>query len=168
MGLKWISSKCPRSKFVCKSDDDMFVKIHQVFHTLLQPSTPHQKLLLCRVTTNSPVLREGKYQVPINLYNETIWPSFCFGGFWIATTDVIKKFYEESLLIPQLYLDDVFLTGIIRERIGLKQKRVSRVSMLFCHGKGDPEKVLEMWKTRNLKDGSIMINNTKINFLQCG
>jgi len=168
MGMKWVTEKCPETKFVCKSDDDMFVKIGRVYNALQLVTTPKNDFLLCRITVDSPVLREGKYAVSPTLYNETTWPPFCFGGFWIASSDVIKRLYRQSLSTPQLHLDDVYVTGILREKLGISLRRVSRLSMLFCHGVGRPENVEEMWRSRDSADGSVMLNNTNVQFLQCG
>lgn len=59
---------------------------------------PRHKLLLCSPVKNAPVERVGKYAVPKSLYANKSWPDFCFGGCWVASTDVIKKLYEKSLV----------------------------------------------------------------------
>ena len=85
----------------------------------------------------------------------------------VATRDLIKQTTFATCHL-QLHLDDVYVTGILREKLGISLRRVSRLSMLFCHGVGRPENVEEMWRSRDSADGSVMLNNTNVQFLQCG
>ena len=64
---------------------------------------PLRNLLLCKPVTNAPVLRRGKYAVPKMHFPEERWPTFCFGGTWIASNDVIERLYNVSLTTPQVH-----------------------------------------------------------------
>jgi len=152
MGMKYVATRCPAFEFVCKSDDDMFVKSQIVFSQLASHEQQKEELILCRVSSQVPVERSGKYQVPTSIYEENTWPPFCFGGFWIASCDVIIKLYKESLYTPQLYLDDVYVTGILREKLRLKLRPISKMRSIFCHAVGNWQKVEAMWRRRFVRN----------------
>ncbi|XP_076824485.1 beta-1,3-galactosyltransferase 5-like [Clavelina lepadiformis] len=145
MALKWASLYCPRAAIVTKADDDMFVGTMAIISNIIKGFIPRRKLLLCKPVFNGPVQREGKYAVSQSLYSVTTWPPFCFGGCWMASNDVIKKLYEISLMTPQIHLDDVYVTGILRTKIGQGLQRVANSQILFCHGRGDPNLVWAWW-----------------------
>jgi len=46
----------------------------------------------------------------------------------------------------QIYLDDVFVTGILRIKNNFKISRISASSRLFCHGRGIPDRVRMFYK----------------------
>ncbi|XP_078492697.1 beta-1,3-galactosyltransferase 5-like [Ciona intestinalis] len=148
MGLKWIVKYCPRAAYVTKVDDDMFVAAKRILSGAVSGGIARRRLLFCKPNEHYSVMRDGKYQVPTSVYNATRWPTFCFGGCWVASMDVVKKLYHEAMVTKQIYLDDVFITGILRLKIGLKLQRVTFSSYLFCHGRGDPEKVREIWSQK--------------------
>uniref|UniRef100_H2YY67 Hexosyltransferase n=1 Tax=Ciona savignyi TaxID=51511 RepID=H2YY67_CIOSA len=148
MALKWVTRYCPRAAYVTKVDDDMFVGVERILSSAVGGGMDRRRLLLCKPNHDFKVTRDGKYQVPVSLYNATRWPTFCFGGCWIASIDIIKKFYEEAMKTKQIYLDDVFITGILRLKIHLRLRRVRFSTNIFCHGRGDPENVRKFWKQR--------------------
>lgn len=68
-----------------------------------------QNVLMCKPILKSPVLRGGKYAVSRSLYPLETWPTFCFGGAWIASIDVIKKLVQASKFVPQVRLFSVMV-----------------------------------------------------------
>ena len=121
--MKWITQQCPRASIIVKVDDDMFVSsqrllssvsrggLYQLLSLTFRTSKtssiteiPLRNLLLCKPVTNAPVLRRGKYAVPKMHFPEERWPTFCFGGTWIASNDVIERLYNVSLTTPQVHM----------------------------------------------------------------
>ena len=59
----------------------------------------------------------SKYYVSWQQYNGTKWPKFCPGGTYTISIDIAKQMYKASRYVPLLPVDDVWLTGIIRQKI---------------------------------------------------
>ena len=63
--------------------------------------------------------------------------------------NILYRFYHTFLsFFQQLYLDDVFVTGILREKLRLKLRAISKMRSVFCHAVGDHRKVEQMWRMR--------------------
>ena len=60
---------------------------------------------------------QSKYYVSWQQYNEITWPRFCPGGMYSVSVEVARRMYDASRLTPLLPVDDVWLTGILREKI---------------------------------------------------
>nr|XP_039273204.1 beta-1,3-galactosyltransferase 1-like isoform X1 [Styela clava] len=145
MGLKWASQRCPHAKYVVKTDDDMFVNSKMLISTLINSRLPKKDLIICKIHFFKNVPREGKYVIARSLYEEDYWPSFCFGGCWIASMDVVRRLFDVSLKTKQIYLDDVYVTGILRTKLSIPLNYISRAYMIFCHTRGNHTMVRKMW-----------------------
>jgi len=60
---------------------------------------------------------KSKYYVSWEQYNETTWPRFCPGGMYTVSGEVARRMYKESRITPLLPVDDVWLTGVIRQKM---------------------------------------------------
>lgn len=126
MGYKWVLSHCPLAKFVIKTDDDVFIDIFQVFDFAqrnygLNPVD----ILLCNIypegtkpVRNSSLENPGGYKwiVTKSEYPFDIYPKYCGGLGYLVTVDVIERLNRISHSLKRfLWIDDVFVTGVIRE-----------------------------------------------------
>lgn len=60
--------------------------------------------------------------------------------------------YVISRIIFQIYLDDVYVTGILRTKLALPLNYLSRSYRIFCHTRGNYALVREMWDTNKAKN----------------
>ena len=71
---------------------------------------------------STPVLRSGRYAVAENEFPDTTYPSYAMGGFYAisraAVTEMLGQ-YGSSSSKPLLHIEDVAITGQLRERAGL-------------------------------------------------
>jgi len=129
MGYKWVLRHCPLAKFVIKTDDDAFIDIFQIFDFAqrnygLAPAD----ILLCNIypegtkpvrnsSTENP---EGyKWIVSRTEYPFDIYPKYCGGLGYLTTVDVIRRLSGIGDSLKEfLWIDDVFVTGVIRELAG--------------------------------------------------
>lgn len=61
----------------------------------------------------------GKYAITKADYKWHVFPDYCHGGLYTTSVSIVKQLYEVSRNCDILRLDDVWLTGIIREMIGM-------------------------------------------------
>ena len=71
---------------------------------------------------STPVLRSGRYAVTKDQFPDTTYPSYAMGGFYAisraAVNEMLNNFGSPSSK-PLLHIEDVAITGQLRERAGL-------------------------------------------------
>ena len=130
MGYKWALSHCPTAKFILKTDDDAFIDIFQLFDfTIRTYGSDPVDVLLCNVypegtkpvRVSSSESTEGgrKWIVTQAEYPFDIYPKYCGGLGYLVTTDVVSRILTLSQSLNRVFwIDDVFVTGVMRELAG--------------------------------------------------
>lgn len=123
MGLKWVSHFCHQAKYVLKADDDIFVDPFQMASYLkgrFGVAAPRD-LMLCFMYHRPFVKRSrrSKWYVSVDEYRGSYYPPYCAGWGVVMSVDVVFNLYVESFNIPYFWVDDVLVTGILAERIGV-------------------------------------------------
>ena len=76
-----------------------------------------QRLLGCKVHWRSKVLRPdgwcGKWCVPYNEYRDLYYPAYCWGTFYVMSSDLVRLVAAAVKVIPPWWVADVYLTGIV-------------------------------------------------------
>ena len=129
--FRWVSLKCPKLKYVLKSDDDAIVNIELLNRTLDQfESGIHGggSMVIEKVP------RTGhKNKVPVKYYLNDTYPKFVYGGAYLLSTDVIPKLLNtiDSYTEYVLDVEDSFITGIIAEKAGVARYWDSRFGYIW-------------------------------------
>lgn len=108
--FKWVLTNCAQTRFVMKTDDDMFVNIGN----LIGLTTRFRGLLQTRVLGSckkqSPVrVENSKYYVPYNVYPFSDYPPVCSATGYVTSIRVIEKIVQTSPNIPYFPLEDVYV-----------------------------------------------------------
>jgi len=63
------------------------------------------------------------------------WPDYCLGGAYTTNIGVVRQLWEAAQGVTPLKMDDVWITGILRERIGMPRQyiRILDESVAFHH-----------------------------------
>ncbi|XP_014665843.1 PREDICTED: beta-1,3-galactosyltransferase 5-like [Priapulus caudatus] len=129
MALRWATRYCPSAKFVVKIDDDVYVDVWRLADEIdrrfgLSVGTQH--LICCgHVFANNTVYRDpqSKYYVTRSEWpRDGAYPPFCAGAAILYSSDVVAKMDAESQTTPYFRLDDVYVTAVLRQRLGLNMK----------------------------------------------
>lgn len=120
-GLKWISTYCNHTKFVIKSDDDIFVNMFTLLRHLKSMDS-HNKdnkgLLMCLVWNNMPVMRTGKWKISENELKDNYYPTYCSGSAFTMSIDTVVRLHEVSYYVPFFWVDDFYITGLLPVKAG--------------------------------------------------
>ncbi|XP_046556796.1 UDP-GalNAc:beta-1,3-N-acetylgalactosaminyltransferase 1-like [Haliotis rubra] len=121
LGLKWVSENCPNVSFVVKIDDDTFVQTFSILEQYLPRYKKGKKLIFCNVWKKGymTIRRQGKWNVAddeMKGYDTFPW-KYCSGFVVMMTGDLLPLLYKASLSVPILWVDDVYITGILVSRI---------------------------------------------------
>ncbi|XP_011569003.3 beta-1,3-galactosyltransferase 5 [Plutella xylostella] len=136
MGLKWVSKHCSNARYIIKTDDDVVVdfKLLANFFTRILSPWGTNRLVLCprivkglsvqRKRCSSEVTYPGNEKWTHNIvttdeYRNDIFPDFCKGYFLIYSQDALQPLLKASRAVPYVYLDDVYVTGLLPPIAGI-------------------------------------------------
>ncbi|KAH9366294.1 hypothetical protein HPB48_010291 [Haemaphysalis longicornis] len=119
--VRWSSEYCLGAQFVLKIDDDMLLnvwgladrvrRLHGVNQTMWGMVThelePHRN-------------RTSKWYVSAREYRNSSYPAFLSGPSYLLSGDCAPLLLGGSAAVPYLHLEDVFLTGIVAGKMGIK------------------------------------------------
>ena len=118
MGFEWAVKYC-NFYYLLKADDDVFVNTLGLMNFLTKYTIPMRRLYTGNIMVGSVVLRNGRYAVSPEEYNETIYKPYCSGGGYILSRDVVEKFLSYFDVLKPLKIDDAYM-GILANRAGVK------------------------------------------------
>lgn len=147
MMLKWVTNNCDgRVKYIMKCDDDTFVNVPNLLQVLLGGTVPLYKASIPfydrnTVSVKSPKNRlvevrrlltgflfceakpitdtSSKWYSPNYMYNKEFYPNYLSGSGYLMNLDAAKLLYRTLLTTPIFHLEDVYLTGIVADRVKL-------------------------------------------------
>lgn len=162
--MQWASTYLPSDYLYASADDDFVVKFSSVMDFLeyeIKTQTYYERKL-SRIP-NMPELRRSlpiyciyyvDKQVEPNRDNTSKWyvspeeypvdhyPSYCGGGFYIMPVAMTKSLYAMSRVTKLLPMDDVWVTGILRQKLGRGDKNVVKARW----PKNDPQPIwMHLW-----------------------
>lgn len=115
MGLKWLSYNCPETKYLLKTDDDVFVNAPNMYEFLQDPTTLRSELLFCDLSLNVRVSRSyrSKWRVSPSEYKGKTYPAYCPGYSIVYSADTAFALYREAQRTPYFWIDDIHVTGTL-------------------------------------------------------
>jgi hypothetical protein len=129
-GLAWFRDYCT-SPFILKVDDDLYVNIKSV-ENFLKKGAKLQNGIYCQVARHAQVIRSpkseySKWLVTPQEYSGNFYPDYCLGSFgaMIGRT-AISTLLDQVNNVPFFWLEDVYITGLLRERTSLRIMQIAR------------------------------------------
>lgn len=118
--MKWVSLRCPTVPFVLKMDDDVMINVDLMLE-FVQSRQGETKSIYGKVAKNWMPHRNknSKYYVSPEQFPGKQYPYFTTGPAYLFTGDSAKLLYDGSLSQPFLRLEDVVLTGIVAQKVGI-------------------------------------------------
>ncbi|CAH8525395.1 unnamed protein product [Schistosoma haematobium] len=127
--MEWISKGyCNNVPFLVKVDDDTFVDIFHLTRYLELKYNNLKGLFYCTATSNVKVVRpnsikHSKWQISEKEYPEKIFPTYCEGFGYIMDMKLAPYLYWCSMFQPPIWIDDVYVTGILAQNLGIPRLR---------------------------------------------
>lgn len=126
MALKWFTENCPEIKYLLKLDDDVFVNVPAV-HEYLLKNTDNTSYLHGPKSAYRSVHRYGKWKVTRQEYSCDEYPEYVLGGSIIYPNVVAREAFKKTFTIPFFWIDDVYMTGTIREQVNAQIKPINHL-----------------------------------------
>lgn len=157
--LEWVDSECKRASFVLKTDDDMFINIPKLLQFIEKKQTDKRTIYGRLAKKWKPIRNvKSKYYVSLEQFRRPIFPQFCTGPAYLITRDCVRDLYEKALNLTYLKLEDVYTTGIVAEKVGVRRVLVNeflnrRIAFNACNIKKSislhmikPPEQFDLWK----------------------
>ncbi|KAL6264813.1 hypothetical protein P5V15_004908 [Pogonomyrmex californicus] len=129
IGLQWAANNCKGVKYIMKMDDDIVINVYGVLEKL-RSGIIEENSLAGYVLKNMIPVREpaNKWYVSKAEYAGNIYPDFVSGWLYILHSWVANRLidYAESFR-EYFWIDDVFVTGILRQALNIKIKNISEL-----------------------------------------
>ena len=125
--FEWIKTYCSEVPFVLKTDDDMFINMPLLF-AFIDSKKNEKRVMYGRLGKGWKPIRskKSKYFVDAQTYSKTTFPEFVTGPAYLFTSDIVEELYNKILTTDYLFLEDVFITGIIGEYLKIRRIGDSR------------------------------------------
>jgi len=153
MGYKWVDERCfSKPKFVLKSDDDVFIEMYHLFNFVSAVYGTHPgPSLVCDVipagTAPHRTHREEVVAAEREFFNKKMHPKYCSGAAYLITPSLVQTFLQATREVPALWVDDVYMTGMVREYLGVSP---FYLNLRYTYEVGRPTKWLHSKKKKPL------------------
>nr|XP_022287728.1 beta-1,3-galactosyltransferase 5-like isoform X2 [Crassostrea virginica] len=118
--LEWALFHCNRAKYVLKIDDDMFLNVN-LLKSDLKNKNYSNSMIGCKVRNSSPFrFPLSKWYLSRDQYSADVFPDYISGPAYVLSGDILSKLYSATKLVPYIFLEDVYLNGICREKVSVK------------------------------------------------
>uniref|UniRef100_A0A2C9LE82 Hexosyltransferase n=1 Tax=Biomphalaria glabrata TaxID=6526 RepID=A0A2C9LE82_BIOGL len=85
------------------------------------PPQYQQELIFCHMWMFAEVERTGKWGISLLEYGQDYYPPYCSGFFVVIMPAIVEDIYQAAKATPFLWLDDVFIYGVVREEMHFVQ-----------------------------------------------
>lgn len=108
---------------------------------------------------NTPVRDpKSKWFVDENIYSGEMYPDFCSGSSYVMKASDAEKIYSTSKKTNFFWIDDVFVTGILREKYNLLLNSTGNnldiLDLNNDHHLGDKREILD-WCSKGLETSQL-------------
>jgi hypothetical protein len=124
--LQWASKYCGATKFLLKTDDDMFINV-PVLLNFLRARENVTNVIYGRMAAKWKPARskKSKWFVTTSEYKNKFYPNFVTGPAYLMSYDCVGKLLKQAEGATLFKLEDVFTTGILAEKAGIKREGVA-------------------------------------------
>eukprot|EP00090_Calanus_glacialis_P020735 TRINITY_DN31994_c0_g1_i1.p1 TRINITY_DN31994_c0_g1~~TRINITY_DN31994_c0_g1_i1.p1 ORF type:complete len:369 (-),score=57.10 TRINITY_DN31994_c0_g1_i1:168-1181(-) len=130
--LLWSQQYCKNVPWIVKTDDDTINNIWKLDSVLKEMELKNEtNLIACHHKTDN-VIRPGgieKWAVTKEEYPDDVYPTNCFGTFYVMSSSVRDRIYQAFLTRKEkiFKIDDVFVTGILAKEANVTHKQLAHL-----------------------------------------
>ncbi|XP_045030815.1 hydroxyproline O-galactosyltransferase GALT4 isoform X2 [Daphnia magna] len=125
--LNWVNANCPGVGFLLKADDDICVNVYnlanivQSYHlsgNLTIFGCSHHVGILA--FNNWGPMREGQHKITLDAWPWSSYPNYINGPVYLLHGSTVLPLLAAIQTTPMIPFEDVYLTGICPEKVGIK------------------------------------------------
>jgi hypothetical protein len=131
LDLKFVVERCPLVEYVLKSDDDMIINCRISLTCSFQGNAPTRsrhgsaERRIARIRTG--LWKLSKEEFPFDRF-----PPYESGSAYVISGDVIGELFDTAEYVPPIFIDDVYITGILGRIVGIQHVKAPRVIIESC------------------------------------
>lgn len=131
MGLNWAAKCCENSKFLAKMDDDIVLDLYSLLKLINNGTISQKTISGYAMRKRAPERKPGnKWFVSQEEYAGETYPDFVSGWFYVTGMEVVKILMSQVKTVAEYFwIDDVFMTGILREHT---ETRITDLARLYA------------------------------------
>ncbi|KAL9699885.1 hypothetical protein quinque_003326 [Culex quinquefasciatus] len=120
--LEWTLKFCSKVNYLLKANDDAFINVGKLLE-FVGSLLHEERSIYGQLNVCSKPVRSGKTknQVSWRDFSGLFYPPFLSGTAYLLSSDVIPELYYQSLNTSFFRLEDVFLTGMVAETLGIRR-----------------------------------------------
>ncbi|XP_061169259.1 beta-1,3-galactosyltransferase 1-like [Saccostrea echinata] len=118
--LRWASMHCHRVRYLLKVDDDIFLNLPRLLEEL-KKHPRENSIIGCKVKGSTPFrFPFTKWRVSRTQYKGNYYPDYIAGTAYLISGDILQKLYSATQQVPYFIFEDIYITGLCREYIGVR------------------------------------------------
>ena len=113
--LQWVKNFCNNTRYLVKSDDDLYIDIFQM-RKVLKAIRPGARCIVGRIFPRTRITRSGKGRLDVKrslMPGSKYYPPYYHGWIYILPSTVISEIYNVAMATPVFHIDDVYITGLV-------------------------------------------------------
>ena len=115
-GLVWATKYCSNSRYLFKTDDDVYFNVSSLIHLLDKMDIGVN--ILGALNNNATVMRSGLWAVGHHIYPDTEYPPYCAGNSYVMSLRTAGDLLEAVPNTRMLPIEDVYVTGLLAKVTG--------------------------------------------------
>ena len=131
------------------------------------PDFPIICTYLTRINDNPIRSRNSKYYISKDEYKWPYYPDYCLGGAYTTNVGVVRQLWEAAQGLDPLKMDDVWITGILRKRIGMPRQYIRKLDESVATHHSGFSKALEKLKRDQMREEWEAEKNKMENLTTC-
>ncbi|XP_064479426.1 beta-1,3-galactosyltransferase 1-like [Ornithodoros turicata] len=122
MMVRWITEYCSKAKFVLKIDDDVMLNPGNLWAEVTSSLRNFTMTAWGVLAKGRKPFRDpsSKYYLSPSMYKSEVLPDMLFGPAYMFTGDCAPVLYNLSFTVPLLWLEDIYLTGMVAKKAGIR------------------------------------------------
>ena len=131
--INWVDTHCGMIKFLLKMDDDIGWNLDFLFNVLNDLPVSSEAFVTGSCSGGVIAIRRknSKWYITSEEYPDKQYPAYCYGPSYLMSRKAISQLHSVITEVPFFWLEDVFLTGIVRTKANVDIHYLN--IQFFCH-----------------------------------
>lgn len=159
--LYWVQRHCSNTKYILKSDDDVFINVPNLLKELkVIDASGTLRFMLGNVIDGAhPSMdRKDKWYMPVGQFKGKSYPTYLSGSAYVLPYSLLEPIILESQLVDPFWLEDIYVTGMLaantktalvhNSKFEFKKRKLGpcRFKHLISAHEMTPEDLIYIWR----------------------
>ncbi|KAK6187335.1 hypothetical protein SNE40_005392 [Patella caerulea] len=119
MGFKYVAKLCNKTKYILKTEDNMWINIVGLQSMLQNVTTDLDNAVAgaCQYNAYPNGDKDSKWFASYQSFSQATYPGLCSGTGYVLKSHVLRNIYEVSKDVPLSHLEDVYISRCVH-RLG--------------------------------------------------